>query len=81
MVFHVRWIFHHKRLGGIRRLVMRKIHLTSKTIQNAYIQEWYQFINGMKIEILHEYNLFLPHNQWAPEAQQSYDKDSVLFSR
>ena len=45
MVFHVRWISHHSSpnptlvasdSGRIRRLVVRKIHLTWKTIQNAY---------------------------------------------
>ena len=43
MVFHVRWISHHsspnltfvaRDSGGIQRLVVRKIHLTWKTIQN-----------------------------------------------
>ena len=46
MVFHVRWIFLTTSLrippesrsdeGGIRRRVVRKIHLTWKTIQNAF---------------------------------------------
>ena len=42
MVFHVRWISHHSSpnprtipdSGGIRRLVVRKIHLTWKTMEN-----------------------------------------------
>ena len=46
MVFHVKWISHHlsqnptlvaSDSGWIRRLVVRKIHLTWKTIQNAYL--------------------------------------------
>ena len=45
MVFHVKWISHHlspnptlvaSDSDGIRRLVVRKIHLTWKTIHNSY---------------------------------------------
>ena len=45
MVFHVRWISHHLSPNPtlvvysdeIWRLVVRKSHLTWKTIQNAYV--------------------------------------------
>ena len=59
MVFHVRWISLTTRSspnrtlvtsdsGGIRMLVVRKIHLTWETIQNAYLPITISFI---KIDI------------------------------
>ena len=53
MGFHVRWTSHRSSQnptlvasdsGGIRRLVVRKIHLTWKTIQHAYLVDNYRLI-------------------------------------
>ena len=53
MVFHVRWIYHHgspnptlitSDSGGIRRLVVRKIHLTWKPYKIHIFSFYLQFV-------------------------------------